>query len=263
MNSSYRLMFAVLAFLLGLSILPSPVGGPICLAGWASPPAVPAANQESDDEPEPFADTTKIEYAPDPLEPMNRVFFQFNDKLYFWFIKPVSQIYGTFIPPGLRTCIRNGFENLRYPTRFVNNVLQGKFKAAGIETGRFIINSTLGFAGFFEMASREFNLPPPADEDTGQTLAFYGLKPGFYIIWPVLGPSTFRDSFGLAGDAALNPIFWIPSEVWIGIPIRGGQVVNNTSLAIGEYEDWKKAAIDPYASMRQGYLQYRENKILK
>jgi phospholipid-binding lipoprotein MlaA len=222
-----------------------------------------AENQENDEEFEPFAETTKIEYAPDPLESMNRVFFQVNDKLYFWFLKPVSQIYGTFIPPGIRICIRNGFDNLRYPSRFVNNVLQGKFKAAGIETGRFIINSTLGFAGFFEMASREFDLHPPADEDTGQTLGFYGLKPGFYIVWPVFGPSTVRDSIGLGGDAVLNPLWWIPHDLWVSAVIRTGIIVNNTSLRIGEYEDFKKAAMDPYASMRQAYLQYRENDILK
>ena len=109
--------------------------------------------EENGEEPEPFAEASRGEYAPDPLERLNRGIFHFNDKVYFWFLKPVSQVYGIFIPPGLRTCIRNGFDNLKFPTRFVNNVLQGKFKAAGIETGRFLINSTLGFAGFFEIAA--------------------------------------------------------------------------------------------------------------
>ena len=263
MKSPYRVLIAVSAFLLVSSILSTPRGGLSSLANAASPSVAPAENQENDEEFEPFAETTKIEYAPDPLESMNRVFFQVNDKLYFWFLKPVSQIYGTFIPPGIRICIRNGFDTLRHPSRFVNNVLQGKFKAASIETGRFIINSTLGFAGFFEMASREFDLHPPADEDTGQTLGFYGLKPGFYIVWPVFGPSTVRDSIGLGGDAVLNPLWWIPHDLWVSAVIRTGIIVNNTSLRIGEYEDFKKAAMDPYASMRQAYLQYRENDILK
>jgi len=89
------------------------------------------------------------------------------------------------------------------------------------------------------------------------------VKPGFYIVWPIFGPSTLRDTFGLAGDTALNPLFWYPEELWIGAVIRGGIIVNNTSLRIGEYEDFKKAAIDPYISMRQAYLQNRENDILK
>jgi phospholipid-binding lipoprotein MlaA len=265
MNSPHKVLIAVSAFLLVSLILPAQKGKLFSLISPASPSLALAAapSQENDEEPEPFAETAKTEYAPDPLESVNRAFFQFNDKLYFWFLKPVSQIYGIFIPPGIRTCIRNGFDNLRYPSRFVNNVLQGKFKAAGIETGRFLINSTLGFAGFFEIASRDFGLLPPHDEDTGQTLGFYGLKPGFYIVWPVFGPSTVRDSFGLGGDAVLNPIWWIPGDLWVSVAIRGGIIVNNTSLRIGEYEDFKKAAVDPYASMRQAYLQYRQNDILK
>jgi phospholipid-binding lipoprotein MlaA len=210
-----------------------------------------------------FAETSKVEDAPDPLEGMNRVIFQFNDKVYFWFLKPLSQVYGTFIPPGLRTCIRNGFDNLRFPSRFLNNVLQGKFKAAGIETGRFLINSTFGFAGFFEIAARDFCLPRPADEDTGQTLAFYGMKPFLYIMLPILGPSTLRDSMGLAGDTFLNPLYYLPQDLWVSVAIRTGIIVNNTSLRLGEYEDFKNAALDPYASMRQAYLQYRRSEILK
>jgi phospholipid-binding lipoprotein MlaA len=218
-------------------------------------------NNEYDDEP--FKVEVKQEYAPDPLEKMNRAFFVFNDKFYFWFLKPIAQIYGIFVPPGVRTCFKNGFENLRFPTRFVNNLLQGKFKAAGVETGRFLINSTMGFGGLFEIASLHFDLNPPPTEDTGQTLAFYGLKPGFYLVLPFWGPSTLRDGFGLGGDAALSPLFWIPGELWMGFVLRGGEAMNNTSLRIGEYEDFKKAALDPYVSMRDAWLQYRKNEIMK
>jgi phospholipid-binding lipoprotein MlaA len=269
MTLSYRVLITLSAFLLLSWILPAQNGNRFSLAdptsGNVALAATPGADDENDVDIEPSAGTSTTEYAPDPMERVNRAFFQFNDKLYFWFLKPVSQAYGTFIPPGLRICIRNGFDNLRFPSRFVNNVLQGKFKAAGIETGRFVINSTLGFAGFFEIAAREFDLSPPADEDTGQTLGFYGLKPGLYIVWPVFGPSTVRDSFGLAGDAFLNPLYWIPGagDLWISVATRGGIIVNNTSLRIGQYEDFKKAALDPYVSMRQAYLQYRENDILK
>ncbi len=268
MKLSTKALVAVSAFLVLSLLLPAHNGERLSLIGLdfhkVALAAAPTLGEDSNDDfYDPFADTTKTEVAPDPLERMNRAFFVFNDKLYFWFLKPISQIYGTFIPPGLRICIRNGFDNLRFPCRFVNNVLQGKFKAAGIETGRFLINSTLGFAGFFEIASREFNLNPPVDEDTGQTLGFYGVKPGFYIVWPVFGPSTVRDTFGLGGDAVLNPLWWIPHDLWVSAAIRTGIIVNNTSLRIGDYEDFKKAAVDPYASMRQAYLQNRENDILK
>ena len=239
----------------------------MALTGMAFRSAAQAATEttveENEEEPEPFAEASRREYASDPLEPLNRVFFQFNDKFYFWLLKPASQLYGIFIPPGIRVCIHNGFDNLKFPVRFVNNVLQGKFKVAGIETARFVINSTLGLVGFFEMASREFNLPPPADEDTAQTLAFFGLKPGFFIMWPILGPSTVRDSVGLAGDAFLNPLYYVPQSLWTSTAIRAGILVNNTSLRIGEYEDFKKAALDPYVSMRQAYLQYRDNEIFR
>jgi phospholipid-binding lipoprotein MlaA len=270
-NSSCKLLIAILAFLL-LSVL-LPWGGNEHLSLTSSSfrnaalAATDTTSMENEEEPEPFKETPKAEYAPDPLEPLNRAFFVFNDKMYFWLLKPASQIYGIFIPPGVRTCIRNGFDNLRFPSRFVNNVLQGKFKAAGVETGRFLINSTMGLAGFFEIASLHFDLQPPPDEDTGQTLAFYGLKPGFYLVLPVLGPSSLRDGFGLAGDTFLNPLYYLPYftslDWWGTVGIRAGMMVNNTSLRIGEYEDFKKAALDPYASMRQAYLQNRENEILK
>jgi phospholipid-binding lipoprotein MlaA len=267
MSSSGKVLLTALTSLILSLCLPSPGGE------WRFPvipafqnevlAATPTTGPENDEEPEPFAEAAREEYAPDPLERLNRGIFYFNDKVYFWFLKPASQIYGVFIPPGLRTCIRNGFDNLKFPIRFVNNALQGKFKAAGIETGRFLINSTVGFAGFFEIAARDFCLPPPADEETGQTLGFYGMKPYLYLVLPILGPSTLRDSLGLAGDAFLNPLFYLPQNLWVGFAIRGEIIVNNTSLRIGEYEDFKEAALDPYASMRQAYLQYRRNEILK
>jgi phospholipid-binding lipoprotein MlaA len=267
MTLSCKVLVVASIFLLVTFFSPSQDGELWSLEGLSFRDAAMAATETtikgSEEEDETSGGLSTKEYVPDPFERINRVFFQFNDKMYFWFLKPVSQIYGIFIPPGIRVCIRNGFDNLRFPTRFVNNALQGKFKAAGIETARFVINSTMGLAGFFDAAGQEFNLPPPPDEDTGQTLGFYGLKPGFYLVLPVLGPSSLRDGFGLAGDTALSPLFWIPQDLWISVAIRGGILVNNTSLKIGDYEDFKKAALDPYASMRQAYLQYRENHIFR
>lgn len=215
------------------------------------------------EETEPYLETAPTDYVPDPLEKWNRAVFTFNDRAYFWVMKPAAQLYGIFIPPGVRTGIRNVYINFfEFPTRFINNTLQGKFKSAGIECVRLFLNTTLGVGGFFEVATQNFKIQPH-EEDTGQTLAYYGIKPYMYIVWPFLGPSTLTDSLGLAADGLMNPLFYMPKEIWAGFAIRAGLVMNSLSMRIGEYEDFKKAALDPYASLRQAYLQNRQNEILK
>ncbi len=212
---------------------------------------------------DPFAEPSVLTH--DPLEKFNRAMFTFNDRLYFWFLKPVSVAYGTVTPPGFRACIRNAFDNLFFPIRFVNNTLQGKFKGASVEMGRFLINSTLGVGGFFDLAARDFNLHPH-EEDFGQTLGYYGIQPHVYIVWPILGPSTVRDTFGKGGDFLLNPIgylSYIGPGLWETMAIRTGERVNATSLRIGEYEDFKASAVDPYVSLRDVYLNYRARQIAK
>lgn len=110
----------------------------------------------------------------DPLEPMNRVFFEFNDKLYFWVLKPVNTVYTAILPLDVRFCIGNFFTNLAAPIRLLNNLLQGKFSDAGIVLSRFLINSTLGVAGLGDPALVDFGLEPKP-EDFGQTLGIWGL----------------------------------------------------------------------------------------
>ncbi len=219
---------------------------------WAS-----KNNYFSDD---PFAEPSVLTH--DPLEKFNRAMFTFNDRLYFWFLKPFSVAYGTVTPPGFRACVRNAFDNLLFPVRFVNNTLQGKFKGAGTEMGRFLINSTLGVGGLFDLAARDFNLHPH-DEDFGQTLGHYGMQPYVYIVWPILGPSTVRDTIGRGGDMFLNPLDYIAPGMWEYAALRAGNVMNSTSLRIGEYEDFKAGALDPYVSMRDVYLNYRARQIAK
>ncbi|KPK76084.1 MAG: hypothetical protein AMJ79_08420, partial [Phycisphaerae bacterium SM23_30] len=141
----------------------------------------------------------------DPLEPINRIFFHFNDKLYFWFLKPVASGYKAVVPRPARKGVKNFFSNLAFPIRFVNCILQAKFDGAGYEVGRFLTNSILGLGGFFDVAEKQFNMKA-YDEDLGQTLGAYGLGNGFYINWPVLGPSTFRDTIGDVGDYFLDPV---------------------------------------------------------
>lgn len=197
----------------------------------------------------------------DPLEPMNRFFFHFNDKLYFWALKPVSQAYGAVLPQDVRICIRNAFHNLLFPVRFINNLLQGKVRNAGIELSRFVINTTAGVAGFGDPAKEVFGLEIK-EEDLGQTFGYWGIGNGIYFCWPIIGPSTLRDSVGLFGDSYVNPLgLVLQNDLDDGLALYGGQQVNNTSLVIGDYEAFLQSSFDPYISLRDAYIQYRQSKV--
>ena len=196
----------------------------------------------------------------DPFEPINRGFFYFNDKLYFWVLKPVATGYKKVTPDQFRVCVRNFFSNLTMPIRAANCLLQGKFVGFGTELLRFLVNSTAGMLGLMDPAQTALKLEKQ-DEDFGQTLGVYGLGPGFYINWPFLGPSSVRGTIGFAGNYYLDPVAWVSVDFGEWVVIRGGELVNTTSLSLGEYEALKKAALDPYVAMRDAYYQYRQNKI--
>jgi len=196
----------------------------------------------------------------DPFESINRVFFYFNDKLYFWILKPVATGYKKVTPDQFRVCVRNFFSNLTMPIRAVNCLLQGKFVGVGSELLRFLVNSTAGMLGLMDPAQTALKLEKQ-DEDFGQTLGVYGLGPGFFINWPFLGPSSVRGTAGLVGDMFVDPKGWIRLDSGEWIIINGFERVNTTSLSIGEYEALKKAALDPYVAIRDAYYQYRQNKI--
>ncbi len=195
----------------------------------------------------------------DPLEPYNRVITSFNDKMYFWALKPVATGYSKVVSKGPRLGISNFFRNITFPIRFVNSLLQFKFKKAGIETLRFIINSTVGLAGFGDAAKYSLKLQPQ-DEDFGQTLGFYHMGSIFYIDWPFLGPSNLRDSIGWVADFFLNPINYIPN-MWIVTGLHVFEKINKTSLHLGEYEKLKKESVDYYIQIRDSYEQYRNKQI--
>ena len=195
----------------------------------------------------------------DPIEPVNRAFFHFNDKLYFWVIKPVATGYEKAVPEPLRVSVRNFFHNIFMPVRALNCLLQGKIKGFGTEITRFVVNSTMGVCGFGDAAKTAFNIDK-RDEDFGQTLGFYGLGPGIYINWPVLGPSSIRDTVGIVGDGFLNPVNYVEPFKY-SIAIKGYDQVNRTSLSLGQYEALKKAAFDPYISLREAYHENRRYKI--
>jgi phospholipid-binding lipoprotein MlaA len=211
---------------------------------------------------EPAEEEAGAEEIPDPLQPMNRAFFKFNDKLYFWVLKPVASGYKSIVPEDARIGVRNFFSNLTTPIRLVNCLLQADFKGGGTEAIRLVVNSTFGLAGFLDPAKKEFHIEK-RDKDFGQTLGVYGMRPVFYIDLPILGPSSLRDSIGLLGDLALDPRTYVFNEPWTYVVwgARSVEVVNSTSLTIGVYEDLKKAAVDPYVAVRNAYFQYREHKI--
>lgn len=198
----------------------------------------------------------------DPHERFNRAMFDINDKIYFFVLKPASTVYAAYFPPGFRAAIRNGFYNLFFPIRFINCLLQGKANLAGTEAARFVINSTMGLGGLFDWAERGFGLQRHS-EDFGQTLAVWGAGSGAYLVLPILGPTNSRDLVGYVVDSAMDPIYWIPSPLWASPSIVTGKLVNNTSLRLGEYEDFKKTALDPYISLRTAYYQYRIKEIAK
>jgi phospholipid-binding lipoprotein MlaA len=208
---------------------------------------------------QPSAPEEPVEMIADPLEPLNRVFFRFNDKFYFWLLKPVAAGYKTVVPQDVRVGVRNFFSNLTTPIRLVNCMLQVNFKGAGNETVRFLLNTTFGLVGFFDIGKKELNIEK-SEEDFGQTLGFWGIGPAIYIDWPILGPSSLRDTVGYVGDLFLDPVNYIPS-LPVNFSIKASDVVNETSLMIGEYEDFKESAVDPYIALKDAYHQYRQNKI--
>ncbi len=203
----------------------------------------------------------------DPLESWNRVVFTFNDRLYFWALKPIAQGYSKVVGEEERIIISNFFYHLLFPVRFANGLFQGKFQIASKELARFGINSTFGMLGFQDIARDELDLKRH-DEDLGQTMGFYGLGDGFYLVLPFLGPSSLRDTVGLIGDSFLNisniiiPLL-VESELGLVIGVRSYEAVNDTSLKIGEYEDLKKASIDLYITVQDAYSQYRKDQIKK
>ena len=195
----------------------------------------------------------------DPLETINRGTFWFNDKLYFYLLKPVAKGYRWIMPEPLMLGIGNFFSNLASPIRIINAGLQGKFADAGNELTRFGVNTTIGIGGLFDTAKDHFNLKKK-DEDTGQTLGFYGIGPGPYLVLPFFGPSSFRDGLGLLADSRMDLTYhlWENRDYWAAIVLK---TVNTVALDKDTYEGIKRDALDPYLFIRDAWTQYRQNKV--
>ena len=205
------------------------------------------------------SDTAETEVY-DPIEPVNRFFFQFNDKLYFWGIKPLAQGYSWLVPQFMREGIENFFMNVLTPVRAANCILQLDFQGVETEFARLLINSTVGVAGFMDPAYDIWAIDR-VEEDFGQTLGNYGVSSGPYLVLPFLGPSSPRDGIGMLIDSYLNPVNYYLTSFTEQAAMRGTNLVNKTSLKIGEYESLKESSIDPYIALRSAYIQYRDNLI--
>jgi len=195
----------------------------------------------------------------DPLAPFNEKMFWFNLKLDHYVLHPVAQGYAVVAPTPVRESVGRFFENVSFIPRFANNLFQLRFTDAAGEVGRFGINSTLGVGGLFDVADNWFGLKEHKD-DFGLTLGHYGVPQGAYIVWPFLGPSTVRDTVGLAADGAMWPLpYFVPWYIWF--PADGGkavaEAVNYRSLHLDLFEDVDRYAIDLYGAVQDGYMQRR------
>jgi len=198
----------------------------------------------------------------DPLEPINRLTFKFNDFVYLKIVEPISNVYTAVTPDPVQEGASNFFYNLKYPVRLVGNLLQGRLNGAWVETGRFVVNSTVGVVGIFTPADRLSGFGPIAPEDIGQALGSWGIGEGPYLVLPLFGPSNLRDLGGSIGDNAVNPIREPFSVIddwdweW-RIAIGATEFVVTSPYFIKRYKQMKGSAFDPYGSLKNAYTQSR------
>jgi phospholipid-binding lipoprotein MlaA len=197
----------------------------------------------------------------DPLEPMNRLFFEINDDLYVWVVKPLTRGYSRIFPLELRECFGNFFLNLGFPVNLLNTLLQGDLRLTAVVVERFMINTTLGVGGLVDVAASEFDIGPHR-ADFGQTLGRWGVGEGAFIYWPFLGPSNIRDTIGLAADTFVKPLPYIYEDTLIDIAVYSTERINALSLNPDLYDDMKRFSLDPYVAVRQAYSDYRRAELL-
>lgn len=196
----------------------------------------------------------------DPLEPFNRKMFAFNDSVDRAVLKPVAKGYQAAVPLPVRGGLDNFLNNLRDVPSAANSLLQGKIKEAAQDTGRFLVNTSIGILGFFDVASR-IGLPRHS-EDFGQTMGYWGVGPGPYLVLPLLGPSSVRDTGGLAVDLITSPsAALLNEEPQIEAWLTALRIVSARAALLDTEKLLDEAAIDRYSFVREAYLQRRENLI--
>jgi phospholipid-binding lipoprotein MlaA len=197
----------------------------------------------------------------DPLEPMNRVFFDLNQRLDRHAALPAASFYKSAVPNGIRGGIHNVLSNLSGPVTVVNDLLQVEFENAGIAAGRFVVNTTLGVAGIFDVAS-DWGMPG-RNRDFGETLGTLGIPPGPYLVLPFRGPTAVRDFAGSYVDGFFSPLYYVhySGRQYVGLVKSSLGSVDNRSANIVTYRDIERASVDYYATMRAYYLQRRARQV--
>lgn len=204
----------------------------------------------------PAARGGRVEARPDydPLQPLNRKVFWFNDHVDAYVLEPVARGWDHVAPERVQRSVSDFFTNLRSPIVIVNDVLQGKVTNGASDLGRFAINTTVGVAGFLDYAT-PLGLPQHA-EDFGQTLGWWGVPPGPYLVIPLLGPSNPRDAVGLVADSAASVTPWfVRWDILFGA--RVAETINIRALLLQQVEEAKRASFDYYVFVRNAYLQRR------
>lgn len=197
----------------------------------------------------------------DPLEPVNRFNYKINDTADTYVVRPVAKGYDKVTPDRVQSSISNFFDNIKQPVTMVNSLLQLKWGRFNQSLGRFMINSSIGVGGLFDVASK-LDIPHPK-EDLGQTLGYWGLGQGMYLYLPVLGPTTGRDLIGKAGDQFTNPINYLNEfdEIddhyyWAPYVLHVIELVNLRASLLG-FDNTLEQQFDPYAFVRSYYLESR------
>ena len=195
----------------------------------------------------------------DPWEKFNEKTFEFNRRLDRYVLKPVATAYNVVVPDRVQVMISNGFDNIAFVPRMMNSLFQGKFDGAVREFGRFVFNSTIGIGGLFDVAKMEGI--EKSREDFGQTLGFYGVGPGPYVIVPFLEPLTVRDGIGKAVDGAMDPMSYFVPFFYTRLLLKVEEIVNDRSLNLELFQGFEESVIDMYSAVRHGYLKRREKLI--
>lgn len=207
-------------------------------------------------------DPTAPEAVADPLEPLNRATFKFNGAVRIAILQPVAKVYSTVLPKPAQDGVRNAVNNLKSPVIFLNDLAQGEGKRGGKTLGRFLINSTLGIGGLFDVAKR-MGLERHG-EDFGQTLGVWGVGEGFYLVLPLLGPSSGRDAVGRAVDIVSDPFWWLltgTDEAYLRYVNRSLDGIDRLARNLEKIKGLKRSSIDYYAAVKSAYIQSRRNAI--
>lgn len=204
-------------------------------------------------------ETDAVELAEsDPIEPFNRGIFWFNDRLDVFLFEPLGKGWKLITPKAARDALERLFTNLRFPVRLVGSLLQGELVNAGEETGRFVVNSTVGIVGLFDPATAwglELH-----DEDFGQALGHWGTPPGPYLVLPIFGPSNARDALGQVVDLGLQSGPSLASAA-AGTALSAVDLVNSRALVLEEIRQAKQASLDFYVFVRNAYVQLRRMQV--